>query len=96
MKRQVMTAQGRSFWFPVRHRSVRLPEGPGLVRTFAIAGSTPFKNLQYGVGASAHLVLAAPAFDEPYHLIRIDRRRGTNPDQRQGTGDVRIRDLVRI
>src|SRR6478609_12092641 len=29
------------------------------------------------------LVLAVPAFDEPHHLIRIDRRRGTKPDQRQ-------------
>ena len=42
------------------------------------------------------LVLGAPAFDEPYHLIRIDRCRSAKPDQRQGAGDVCISDLVGI
>ena len=42
------------------------------------------------------LVLGAPAFDEPYHLIRIDRCRSAKPDQRQGASDVCISDLVGI
>ena len=92
---KTISARGHSIWIPVRHRSMRLPEGPGLVRISQryrrISTFQRFENervVQFG----------APGLQlgEPHHLIGVDGRGGAKSDQRQRAGDIAISDTARV